>query len=81
MNRLAVVAYLPVEEVRRRYRSCPDPKEQTRWNLLWLLLRPAILPICEEAAPFVGLSDVCPHPVLKRWNALRATTPEAGLAR
>jgi transposase len=69
MKRLPVIAHLPAEEVGRRYRSCPDPKEKTRWHLIWLLLRPAGPPSCERAAPLVGLSDVYARAVLRRWNA------------
>jgi len=69
MQRLAVVAHLPAEEVGRRYRTCPDPKEKTRWHLLWLLLRLGEPLNCERAAPLVGLSDVYARVVLKRWNA------------
>jgi transposase len=69
MKRLPVIAHLPPEEVRRRYRSCPDPKEKTRWHLLWFLLRPGPPLSCEQAAPLVGLSDVYARAVLKRWNA------------
>src|SRR5438128_2186177 len=69
MKRLPVIAHLPPEEVGRRYRRCPDPKEKTRWHLIWLLLRPAGPPRCEAAAPLVGLSDVYARAVLKRWNA------------
>ena len=69
MKRLPVVAHLPVEEVRRRYRTCPDPKEKTRWHLIWLLRRPAQPLSCEQAAPLVGLSDVYARAVLRRWNA------------
>src|SRR3954447_16475316 len=69
MKRLPVLAHLPAEEVRRRHRRCPDPKEKTRWHLLWLLLRPAEPLSCERAAPLVGLSDVYARAVLKRWNA------------
>jgi transposase len=69
MKALPVVAHLPVEEVGRRYRACPDPKEKTRWHLIWLLLRPSEPRNCERAAPLVGLSDVYARAVLKRWNA------------
>jgi transposase len=55
--------------VGRRYRTCPDPKEKTRWHLIWLLLRPSPPHNCEQAAPLVGLSDVYARAVLKRWNA------------
>jgi len=69
MKRLPVVAHLSAEEVGRRYRTCADPKEKTRWHLLWLLLRPGTPLSCERAAPLVGLSDVHARAVLRRWNA------------
>jgi transposase len=69
MKRLPVIAHLPAEEVGRRYRHCPDPKEKTRWHLIWLLCRPGEPLSCERAAPLVGLSDVHARAVLKRWNA------------
>jgi len=69
MKRLPVIAHLPPEEVGRRYRHCPDPKEKTRWHLVWLLCRRDQPLSCEQAAPLVGLSDVYARAVLKRWNA------------
>jgi transposase len=69
MRPLPVIAHLPHEEVGRRYRNCPDPKEKTRWHLVWLLLRPGGPPNCERAAPLVGLSDVHARAILRRWNA------------
>jgi hypothetical protein len=69
MKRLPVIAHLPAEEVGRRYRNCPDPKEKTRWHLLWLLLSPGHPLSCEQAAPLVRLSDVRARALLKRWNA------------
>ena len=69
MRRLPVVAHLPPEEVGRRYRHCPDPKEKTRWHLIWLLGRREQPLSCEQAAPLVGLSDVHARALLKRWNA------------
>jgi transposase len=69
MKRLPVLAHLPSQEVGRRYRLCTDPKEKTRWQLIWLLLRPGGPLCCEQAAPLVGLSDVYARAVLKRWNA------------
>jgi transposase len=69
MKRLPVSTHLLHEEVGRRYRNCPDPKEKTRWHLIWLLLKPGDPHCCEQAAPLVGLSDVYARAVLKRWNA------------
>jgi len=68
MKRLPVTAELSADEVGRRYRHCPDPKEKTRWHLVWLLLRDEAL-TCERAAPLGGSSDTPARTVLKRWNA------------
>jgi transposase len=67
MKRLPVVAHLSADEVGRRYRSCSDAKEKTRWHLVWLLLRDQTLS-CERAGPLVGLSDAHARTLLKRWN-------------
>ena len=68
MKRLPVVAHLSADEVGRRYRSCSDAKEKTRWRLVWLLLCDSTLS-CERAGPLVGLSDTHARTLLKRWNA------------
>ena len=68
MRRLPVTTHLSADEVGHRYRHCPDPKEKTRWHLVWLLLRDEGL-TCERAGPLVGLSDTHARTVLKRWNA------------
>jgi transposase len=62
-----VVAHLSADEVGRRYRSCSDAREKTRWHLVWLLLRDETLS-CERAGPLVGLSDAHARTLLKRWN-------------
>lgn len=69
MKRLPVVRHLAADEVGRRYRSCSDAQEKTRWHLIWLLLRPGGTLSCEQAGPLVGLSDVHARTILKRWNA------------
>ena len=68
MKRLPVTAHLSADEVGDRYRHCSDPKEKTRWYLVWRLLRDDAL-TCERAGPLVGLSDTHARTVLKRWNA------------
>lgn len=68
-QRLPVVAHLSAAEVGDRYRRCPDPREKTRWHLIWLLLRPDEPLSCERAAPLIGLSDTHARTVLRRWNA------------
>ena len=69
MNRLPVIAHLPVEEVGRRYRTCQDPMEKTRWQAVWLLLRQDPPRTSRQVAPLVGLSDVHVRAILRRWNA------------
>jgi hypothetical protein len=69
MKRLPVIAHLPPAEVGRRYRNCPDPKEKTRWQLIWLLLRTDAPLSCQQAAPLLARSDGYAPVVLKRWNA------------
>ncbi len=68
MRRLPVTAHLSADEVGGRYRRCTDPKEKTRWHLIWLLVRDDAL-ACERAGPLVGLSDTHARTVLRRWNA------------
>ena len=68
-KRLPVIAHRSADEVGQHYRQCPDPKEKTRWHLIWLLLRPDDALSCERVAPLVGLSDTHARTVLKRWNA------------
>ena len=50
MKRLPVTAHLSADEVGDRYRHCSDPKEKTRWHLVWRLLRDDAL-TCERAGP------------------------------
>jgi transposase len=69
MKRLPVIAHLSADEVGRRHRRRPDPKEKTRWHLVWLLLRPDEPLRCERAGPLVGVSDAHARTVLKRRNA------------
>ena len=40
MTRFHVVEHLPTDEVERRYKSCPNPREKTHWQIIWLLQQP-----------------------------------------
>jgi hypothetical protein len=68
MKRVPVHPHQSTDVVGDRYRRCPDPREKTRWQLVWLLLQDPTL-TCERAGPLVGLSDTHARTVLKRWNA------------
>ncbi len=54
--RLTIVGHFTHEEIGRRYRSCKDPVEKTRWQVLWLMTDPDRLRSADEAAALVGFS-------------------------
>jgi transposase len=69
MQRLPIRNHLTPAEIARRYRTCPEGGEKSRWQVLWLLtrtdgpLRPA------QAARTVGFTPGWARAVLKRYNA------------
>lgn len=69
MKRLPVVPHLTHEEIDRRYRSCPDAAEKTRWHILWLVTRPHDPLSATGAAKLVGYTPAGGRGVLKRYNA------------
>ena len=69
MTRLPVVEHLPPAEIARRYRTCPDGAEKTRWQVLWLVTRPDQPMSAGRAARSVGLTPSWGRTLLKRWNA------------
>src|SRR6478672_1016328 len=69
MNRLPVIEHLPPAAIARRYRTCPDGAEKTRWQVLWLVTRPDQPMSAGQAARSVGLTPSWGRTLLKRWNA------------
>ena len=69
MTRLPVVEHLPPDEIARRYRTCPDGAEKTRWQILWLVTRSDDPMSAGRAARAVGLTPSWGRTLLKRWNA------------
>jgi transposase len=69
MTRLPVLEHLPPAEIARRYRTCPDAAEKTRWQILWLVTRPGQPMSAGRAARVVGLTPSWGRTLLKRWNA------------
>jgi transposase len=69
MNRLPVVEHLSPTEIARRYRTCPDGAEKTRWQVIWLVTRPDHPMSAGRAALPVGLTASWGRTLLKRWNA------------
>ena len=68
MNRLPVVEHLSPTEIARRYRTCPDGAEKTRWQVIWLVTRPDRPMSAGRAALSVGLTASWGRTLLKRWN-------------
>jgi transposase len=69
MNRFPVAEHLPPAEIARRYRTCPDGAEKSRWHVLWLVTRPDQPMSAGRAARCVGLTPSWGRTLLKRWNA------------
>jgi transposase len=61
--------HMPADELARRYRGCPDSREKTRWQAIWLLARPEQPLTTAEVADLLGLSRVWVRKVRRRWNA------------
>ena len=69
MKRLPVIGHLSHEEVGRRYRSCADAAEKSRWQVLWLVTRPEQPLSATAAAKLVGFTPAWGRAILKRYNA------------
>jgi transposase len=69
MTRLPVVDHLSPAEIARRYRTCPDGAETTRWQVVGLVTRPDQPMSAGRAALSVGRTASWGRTLLKRWNA------------
>jgi transposase len=68
MKRLPVIDHLSPSEIARRYRTCPDGAEKTRWQIIWLVTHPDQPMSAGRAALSVGLTASWGRTLLKRWN-------------
>lgn len=68
MTRLPVIPHLTPEEIDRRYRSCSDATEKSRWHVLWLVTRPDRSVSATAAAKLVGYTPAWGRAILKRYN-------------
>jgi len=66
---IPVVPHLRPGRINHRYRSCRDPREKTRWHVIWLLTRPGPARSAHAASKLVGVSSAWAAEILKRWNA------------
>src|SRR5436305_10363351 len=69
MKRLTVVPHLSCEAIDRRYRSCSDAAEKSRWHVLRLVTRPDQPLSASQAAGLVGYTPSWGRSILKRYNA------------
>ena len=69
MPRLPVAEHLSHDEIDRRYRTCGDAAEKTRWHVLWLVTRPDRPLSATAAAKVVGFTPAWGRAILKRYNA------------
>src|SRR3954462_9710839 len=68
MNRFQVVEHLTADEVDRRYKSCPNPREKTHWQIVWLLRQPDGPRGAAEVARIVGYSPTWVRTLVGRGN-------------
>lgn len=54
MNRFHAAEHLPSDEVGRRYKRCPNPREKTHWQIIWLLQQPGGPRPAAEVARLAG---------------------------
>ncbi len=69
MQRLPVLRPRTARQAWAQYRACRPPAEETRWHLVWLLLRADEPRTPAQAAAVVGVSVITARSVLTRWNA------------
>jgi len=69
MTRFHAVEHLPADEIDRRYKTCPGPREKTHWQILWLLTRPDGPRSAAAIARVVGLTPTWVRALVRRWNA------------
>jgi transposase len=68
MKRLPVVGHLRPEEIDRRYRTCGDAAEKSRWHVLWLVTRADQPLSATAAAKLVGFTPAWGRAILNRYN-------------
>jgi transposase len=66
---IPIVEHFTPEQIDRHYRTCANPREKTRWHVIWLVTRPGQRRSAHAASKIVGLSPAWAAEILKRWNA------------
>lgn len=60
--------HLTYNELTQHYRSCKNPVEKTRWQLIWLMANPNKPILVKEAAKTVGLCERWARQLVHRYN-------------
>ena len=68
MNRFRVTNHLTPAEVERRYKTCPNPREKTHWQVIWLLQQSDGPGSATGVARVVGYSVTWVRTLVARWN-------------
>lgn len=65
---LRIKPRLTYQEITQRYRSCKNPREKSRWHLIWLMANPAKPMLVAEAAEIVGFCQRWARTIANRYN-------------
>jgi transposase len=68
MKRFHVIEHLTTDEVACRYKGCPNPREKTHWQIIWLLQQPNGPRSANAVARIVGYSPTWVRTLVTRWN-------------
>lgn len=59
---------LSYEELTRRYRNCPDGRQKTYWQVIWLMSHPDRPQTAGQAAAMVGFQPAWIRVLIHRYN-------------
>lgn len=71
--RITVRPRLSEEDLFQRYRNCPNAKQRSYWQTLWLLSRRNQPLTVQEVSQVVGFSSDWVRKIVRRYNALGPT--------
>lgn len=66
---IKIVPHLRSSKIVYRFRSCRDPQEKMRWQVIWLMTRPGQARSAHAVSHLVGVSPEWAVEIVKRWNA------------
>lgn len=67
-NILTIKPHLTYEELAHHYRSCRNPIEKTRFQLIWLMANPSKPMLVKQAAKTVGFCQRWARQLVHRYN-------------